>query len=223
MPSGAAEDPGFPVPGQSSRALEVWLSMGQHALRAVLIGLFLGFVLALIGGLSVLSGKTTYSSTAVMLINDPYKLATSGQPDEFGSLDLLRFKYSALMKTQAIAGPVANKLGYPEERVSGALSTEVPASSLLMDVIATWPTRDGAQTLAQAAASEVTAYVNREDDAYRIPQADRFTFEVIDPAPPGTAHEPSKAKAASLAIGLAVLGFAIGFVGTQLIRFLRTH
>lgn len=197
--------------------------MGQHALRAVLIGLFLGFVLALIGGLAVLSGKTTYTSTAVMIINDPYKLATSGQPGEFSSLDLLRYKYSALIKTSAIAGPVATKLGYPEQEVSGALSTGVPTNSLLMDVTATWATPDGAQKLAQAAASEVTAYVNQEDDAYRIPAADRFTFEAVDPAPPGAAHGPSKAKAASLAIGLAVLGFAVGFVVTQLIRFLRTH
>ena len=211
------------MPGQSSRALDVWLAMGERALRAVLVGLFLGFALALIGGFSALSGKTTYSSTAVMLINDPYKLATSGQPDEFTSLDLLRYKYSALVKTEAIAGPVATKLGYPVDEVIGALSTKVPASSLLMSVTATWSTPNGAQTMAQAVADEISAYVGREDEAYRIPPADRFTFQVIDQALPGSAHGPSKAKAASLAIGLALLGFAIGFVATQLVRFLRTH
>ena len=197
--------------------------MGQHALRAVLVGLFLGFALALIGGLSVLSGKTSYTSSTVMLINDPYKLATSGQPNEFTSLDYLRYKYSALVKTDAIANPVANQLGLPVGDVIGALSTDVPVNSLLMDVSATWSTPNGAQKLAQAAANEVTAYIGQEDDAYRIPTADRFTFEVVDPAPPGSAHGPSKAKAVSLAIGLAVLGFAVGFVATQLVRFFRTH
>ena len=105
----------------------------------------------------------------------------------------------------------------------GALSTNVPANSLLMDVTATWSTPGGAQKLAQATADEITAYVNQEDDLYKIPAADRFTFQTIDQASAGSAHAPSKARAASLAIGLALLGFAIGFVATQLFRFLRTH
>lgn len=197
--------------------------MGQHVLRAVLVGLFLGFALALVGGLSVLSGRTTYTSSAVMLINDPYKLATSGQPNEFTSLDYLRYKYAALVKTDAIAGRVAAQLGLPAGDVIGAVSANVPVNSLLMEVTATWPTPDEAQRLAQATANQVTAYINQEDTTYAIPAADRFTFEVIDPAPSATAHNPSKAKAVSLAIGLAVLGFAVGFVATQLVRFLRTH
>lgn len=197
--------------------------MGQHALRAVLIGLFLGFVLALIGGLSVLSGRTTYTSTAVMLINDPYKLATSGQLNEFGSLDVLRYKYSALVRTTAVAGPVASQTGLPVDEVIGALSTNVPVNSLLMDVTATWPTSGGAVKLAEATANEITTYIRQEDDAYKIPATDRFSFDVIDPALSASAHGPSKARAASLAIGLALLGFAVGFVATQLVRFLRTH
>lgn len=197
--------------------------MGQHVLRAVLVGLFLAFIAALIGGLSVLSGRTTYTSTAVMLINDPYKLATSGQLNEFGNLDVLRYKYSALVKTDAMAGPVAHRLDLPVGEVIGAVSTEVPVNSLLMNITGTWSNADGAQKLAQAMSDEVGAYIDQEDNVYAIPTADRFTFEVIDPAPPGIAHGPSKAKAVSLAIGLAVLGFAIGFVMTQLIRFLRSH
>ena len=207
----------------TSTAREAWSSMGQQALRAVLVGLFLGFALALIGGVSALSGRTTYTSTAVMLINDPYKLATSGQLNEFGSLDVLRYKYSALVGTTAIAGPVATQLGLPVGDVIGALSTNVPSNSLLMSVTATWPTPAGAQKLAQATTNEITAYISQEDNTYNIPTADRFTFEAIDRASPASAHGPSKARAASLAIGLALLGFAIGFVVTQLVRFLRTH
>lgn len=197
--------------------------MGQHVLRAVLVGLFLAFAAALIGGLSVLSGRTTYTSTAVMLINDPYKLATSGQLNEFESLDVLRYKYSGLVRTNAMAGPVATRLGLPVGEVIGAMSTDVPVNSLLMDVTATWSAPSEAQKLAQEMANEVSAYISQEDDSYAIPVADRFTFQVIDRASPGIAHGPSKAKAVSLAIGLAVLGFAVGFVATQLVRFLRTH
>lgn len=221
MAAGAGDARGFPPPSQPSRGWVAWSGMGQQVLRAVLAGLILALALALIGGLSVLSGRTTYKSTAVMLINDPYKLATSGQPSEFSSLDVLRYKYSALVRTDAIAGPVAARLGLPVGKVIAALSTEVPANSLLMNVTSTWSTPSEAQKLAQATADEITAYISQEDDAYHIPAAARFSFQVIDAAPPATAHGPSKARAVTLAIGLAVLGFAIGFVATQLVRILR--
>jgi capsular polysaccharide biosynthesis protein len=156
-----------------------------------------------------------------MLIDDPYQLATSGQIAEYSALDALRYKYAALVGTDAIADPVASKLQVPVDDVLGALSTNVPMNSLLMTVEATWSTPQGAQRIAQAAANEVTAYIATEDNAYAIPTADRFTFKVIDPATPAFGQGPSKSKAATLAIGLGVLGFALGFLGTQLIRYAR--
>ena len=221
MSPGADDAQTIPRRSEPSWAWEVWRAMGERALRAVLVGVILAFGLAALGGLSVLSGPTTYQSTAVMLINDPYKLATAGQPNEFGSLDVLRYKYSALVRTNAIAGPVAAGMGLPVGEVIGALSTEVPTNSLLMNVTSTWSQPGVAQKLAQAAADEVTTYINQEDDAYHIPAADRFAFQVIDAASPATAQGPSTARAVTLAIGLAVLGFAIGFVVTQLVRILR--
>lgn len=196
--------------------------MGNRPVRAVVVGVILGLVLAGIGDAAVLSGqKTVYTSTAVMLIDDPYALATSGQPNEFANLDALRYKYAALVGTDSIAGPVAAELGLPVGDVVGAVSTKVPAYSLIMYVTATWSSPGEAQRLAQATAQQVSTFITHEDDAYNIPASARFTFDVVDPAPPATAQTPSKSKAVSLAIGLGLLGFALGFLVMQLVQFLR--
>lgn len=209
-------------PRHSRTARGAWAAMGNRPLRAVIVGLILGLLLAGIGDIAVLSGqKTVYTSTAVMLIDDPYALATSGQPEEFASLDALRYKYAALISTNSIAGPVAAELGLPVGDVIGAVSTRVPAYSLIMDVTATWSSPGVAQRLAEAAAEQVSTFIAHEDNAYNIPASARFTFDVVDPAPSATAQTPSKSKAVSLAIGLGLLGFALGFLIIQLVHFLR--
>jgi capsular polysaccharide biosynthesis protein len=195
--------------------------MGHSPTTAVVVGLLLGVLLAVIGAVTVLSGRVLYTSSTTMLIDDPYQLATSGQVSEFSSLDALRYKYGGLLATDAIAGPVASQLHLPVDNVLGSLSVNVPTDSLLMVVHATWTTPRGAEEVSLSAANEITAYVAYEDNAYAIPNADRFTFKVIDPAAGAIRKGPSKSKAATLAIGLAVLGFALGFFATQLIRYAR--
>jgi capsular polysaccharide biosynthesis protein len=173
-----------------------------------------------LGAVASLGGTKTYTSTTVMLIDDPYSLATQGD-SEFIKLDALRVKYSGLVDTNAIAQPVASRLHLPVGAVLGSASTDVPFESLLMDVSATWSSPREAQILSQAVADEVTNYVKTEDAVYGIPKADQFTFNTIDPASPPITHAPSKSKALVLAIGLAVVGFALGFLATQLVRYLR--
>lgn len=218
------DDPTAPRGGHDSSPQpreDVWSAMGHHAAAAIVVGLLLGVLLAAVGAMISLSGATVYTSSTTMLIDDPYQLATSGQVNEYAALDALRYKYAALIDTDAIADPVASRLHVPVNDVLGALSTNVPINSLLMTVEATWSTQREAQQVAQAAANQVTAYINYEDNAYAIPTADRFTFKVVDPATPAFGRGPSKSKAATLAIGLGVLGFAFGFLGTQLIRYAR--
>jgi capsular polysaccharide biosynthesis protein len=210
---------GYDRPPRSSE--DLWSSMGHNPAIAVVVGLLLAVLLAAFGAATILSGRMVYTSSSTLLIDDPYQLATSGQVNEYTELDALRYKYAGLVGTDAIADPVASKLHLPVDEVLGALSTNVPTNSLLMNVEATSSSQRDAQQIAQAAANEVTRYINYEDDAYAIPPTYRFTFKVIDPATPALGRGPSKSKAATLAIGLGVLGFALGFLGTQLIRYAR--
>jgi capsular polysaccharide biosynthesis protein len=185
---------------------------------AIVLGLIVALVVAAAGGLSVMKGPTTYSSTAVMLIDDPPALATAGDDGVLLKLDALRLKYQALVSTDLIAQPVAAELHMPVGDVLGSVSAVVPYQSLLMDVTGTWSTPAIAQSLAQATANEVTKFVKYESDVYNIPANDRYTFIVIDPATSATASKPSHAHALTLAVGLAVAGFAVTFVATQFWR-----
>ena len=178
-------------------------------------------LLGTVGALSLMRGAVTYSSTAVMLIDDPPALATAGDDGQLLKLDALRLKYQALVSTDLIAQPVATQLGLSVGDVLGAMTAVVPYQSLLMDVTGTWSTPQVAQRLAQATANEVTKFVKYEAEVYNIPAVDRYTFIVIDPATAATANRPSHAHALTLAVGLAVAGFAATFVVTQFWRHRR--
>jgi len=196
----------------------VWDALRKSPGVALRIGILAAVVLGVVGAFAELSGPTTYTSTAVMLINTPLKLATSGNDGELINLEALRVKYSALINTSAIAGPVSRELGVPMSSVLTSVTGLVPLESLLMDVQATWSTPREATRLAAATAREVTAYVAYEDVTYHIPKKDRFSFTTIDPASAAIASKPSAAHAAVAAIGLAIVGLVLGFGGTQLWR-----
>ena len=190
-------------------------------MRAVLLGLLLAAVLGVIGAVAGRGGPTSYTSRTVMLIDDPYGLAVAGNYTTFLQLDSLRFKYADLVDTTLIAQPVANELHLSFNDVAEAASTFLPTQSLLMNVDATWSSPKEAQVISEAVATELSNYVKREVATYNIPPPSAFTLSVIDPASAAVSHGPSSRKALTLAIGLAILGFVLGFLGAQLARYLR--
>lgn len=196
----------------------VWDALRKSPGMALRIGILAAIVLGIVGAAVEMSGPTTYTSTAVMLINTPLKLATAGNDGELINLEALRYKYSALIDTSAIAGPVSRELGLPIGGVLTSVTGLVPLSSLLMDVQATWSTPAMAVRMAAATAKEVTAYVAYEDVTYDIPRLDRFSFTTIDPASAAIPSKPSAAHVVVLAVGLAIVGLLLGFGGTQLWR-----
>ncbi len=197
-------------------------ALGTTPRLAVVLGLIVAVLLGVTGARSVLATPTTWSSTAVMLIDDPPALATAGDDGQLLKLDELRLKYAALAGTFLIAQPVATQLHLSLGDVLGSVTAVVPSESLLMDVTATWSNPQVAERLAQSTAAEVSKFVKYEVAVYNIPKVDRYTFKVIDPATAATAHKPSRADALTLAVGLAVGGFAVVFLATQFWRNRRS-
>jgi capsular polysaccharide biosynthesis protein len=227
-PGGAVAAPNgrdghFGEPSHQGRPAEDWQrrmlkALGTKPLLAVVVGLIAAVLLAATGVWSVTRAPATWSSTAVMLIDDEPALATAGDDGQLLKLDELRLKYAALADTDLVAQPVAKKLHLPVGAVLGSVSAIVPSESLLMQMTATWSNPQVAQHLAQASAEQVSKFVQYEAAVYNIPKVDRYTFKVIDPASAATVHGPSHADALTLAAGLAVGGFAALFVATQLWR-----
>ena len=212
----APADPGAPpAPAWQRR---VWLALRTAPRGGLIVGVLCAAVLGLGGAVAELGKPTTYTSKTVMLIDDPYLLATSGDNGQLLKLDSLRIKYSSLINTSAIANPVANKLGLRFASVVGSVSGVVPLTSLLLDVQATWSDPHEAQVLSQATANELTAYVETEDTTYGIPPSHRFSIKTIDPAGTPAAAGPSAAAAAAAFFGLGLLGLVLGFAATQLVR-----
>jgi capsular polysaccharide biosynthesis protein len=175
----------------------------------------------LLGGLSAglaMTGAKTYTSTTVMLIDDPLQLASAGSESELLKLTTLRYKYADLAQTTVLAAPVAHDLGLPVSEVLGTVSVDPHAGSLLLRVNATSANPTLARSLSQTMANELTTYVRTEDTTYHIPPTDRYTLTIVDPATPAVGHGPSTKHALTLGVGLAVLGFVIGLVATQLRR-----
>jgi capsular polysaccharide biosynthesis protein len=213
----------FDEPTHGSPPVNDWQRRMVRALRmkpllAIVLGLIVASLLAVTGARSVLGTQTTWSSTAVMLIDDPSALATAGDDGQLLKLDALRLKYQALVSTTVIAQPVATQLHMPVGDVLGSVTATVPYQSLLMDVTATGSNPGVVQRLAQTTANEVTKFVKYEASVYNVPKADRYTFIVIEPAKVAAGNRPSHAYALTLAAGLAVAGFAVTFVATQLWR-----
>ena len=104
------------------------------------------------------------------------------------------------------------------DTVLSDVTAQVPLESLLLDVTATGPTALKARQLSSAMANEITAYTQHESAAYAIPAKDRFTITAIGPASLAASSGPSRSHAASLAVGMGVIGFIVGFCVTQLFR-----
>src|SRR5580658_9485832 len=113
----------------------IWVVLRTAPLIAVLVGLLLGLLLAFGVADSKLRAKTTYSSTTVMLIDDPALLASSGGEAQLLKLSSLRVKYSTLLNTDAMAIPIADKLHLSVNSVINSVVGNVTLEGLLMDVV----------------------------------------------------------------------------------------
>lgn len=207
--------PTLELPGWQRRLWAALRSAPALAIVAAALGALLSAALV---GAAELRGPTTYTATATMLIDDPYALATAGDSGPLLKLDTLRVKYAGLVDTDVIAGPVATRLGLPVTAVLGSVSAQVPGESLLMPVVATWGSARRAVLLADATAAQVTAYVQQEEQAFGVPAKDRFTITDIAPAAAAVAHGPSRARALTDEVAVAIGALVAIFLAVQLLR-----
>lgn len=198
----------------------MWRALQRNMTPALLVAAVVAVVLGVIGAVVGTGGRTVYKSTTTMMIDDPYALATAGDQGEMLKLNSLLIKYAGLISTDVIAGPVAQQLGLPMGAVLGSVAAQVNGSTetLLLPVTATWPAAAEAMRLSRAVADELTAFVNHQAVKYHIPAPDRFTLTTVNPATAPEMVGPSATKAATLAVALAAVGFALSFVLMQLVR-----
>jgi hypothetical protein len=196
----------------------LWRRLRHKPGRAVLAGLLLAAMAGVFTGEKLVQGPTKWSSDTVMIFDDPLGIALAGDAGELSKLVSVRYKYASLVATEAMAQPVAAELKIPVSAVLGSTSTIVPPNSVLLDVVGTASAPRVARTLSTAMAQQVVSYIQSEDSTYNVPASDRFTATVVSPANSATPSGPSKTRALSVALVVALAGFLVGYSVFQLVR-----
>lgn len=177
---------------------------------------------ALFAGLAallVLRAPEQYESSAVLVIDNPFALATAGDEGTVNKLDKLRGKYVTLARTTAIAGPVADDLGIAPGAVIESTEVFAAPSTLALVVIGRAGTEQRAIARAAAMADGIVDYVVDEHEDNSVPPAHRFTFTVAEPADSARKTSPSTDRA----MEAAAIAFALSLVTAYVVlQFVRT-
>lgn len=203
--------------GDDHSQSRLWRALRTKPLRAFLLALLLAIGAGAAGSHLNAKGTPVYASQTGMIVDEPYGIATAGDEGLLVKLVAVRAKYQGLATTDAMAGPVAAKLGLPVDKVLSAISVATPPDSLALDITATWTNAHEAERLSSAMAAEIITYVHNENLQYGIPGADQFVIHTVNPTTAATLSTPSHRKSAADAIGLALVVFFLCFAGLQLI------
>jgi hypothetical protein len=146
----------------------------------------LALVLSLLAGAGAAlyqrSKPTHYISYSIMLIDQPFQVLNDTGDATLDKLQRLRFYYAGLLQTDLIAGPVGQQLGLPVGTVEGSLSTLMSPSTFTIDLFAQGRDPKEADSIAQAATSELITYVRQQQSKLGIPSPSRVTLtEVSNP------------------------------------------
>lgn len=178
----------------------------------------LALLLAVAAGLGAAawneSKPHTYQSSAALLVDQGALLVFSRDEGLVTKLGALRFKYADEASSTTFAGAVGKRLNLSRATVRGALSAHVAPSSLVLRLTATSTDKALPQVIAQAAAEELVAQVDKEQAAVGITPRVRVTLKIVSPAQQAVHISPSRRRSQELGVGT----FAAVLLGAALLR-----
>jgi hypothetical protein len=180
-------------------------------------------VVALVGGIAsgyfLAHRATTFSSTAVLSIDQPRAVADAANNGPLQKLIGLRGEYAAFASTDLIAVPVASQLGLPTALVRRSVHAAPAGVGLLLAVRATTRDRSLAVELASTAASQIVALAQSRQADAKVPTELRYSFQIVVPAQGAAAAKTDKERRAVLgAVVFAVLLLAGGGLSVAVAR-----
>ncbi len=167
-----------------------------------------------VAGLAARGGAATFTSTALVSVDEPRAVAAAGDGGVIDKLSRIRFKYAGLVATDALATPVAAQLGVPVAKVRGRLSATVVPTDLLLRLNCSGPDGAAARRCADVLAASMVAFVAQEQSSNGIPPAQRLVMGQVQAAAGAVASGAHRGRtlgiaalaaalAASVALGLA--------------------
>jgi hypothetical protein len=176
---------------------------------AVLLAAVVAVLAAAAAGLIVRGSSTTYTSTALVSVDEPRAVAAAGDGGVLDKLSRIRFKYAGLVPTDKLAAPVAERLGVPIGQVRGRMSAAVHVTDLLLRLSCAEPNAATARRCSDALAASMVAFVAQEQSTNGIPADQRLVMASVQPAGPAVGTGPRRSRtfgAAGLAGALAAAG-----------------
>jgi capsular polysaccharide biosynthesis protein len=193
-----------------------WDALARFSLRNLTTALVVALLIAGIAAGLVLLGPERYASQATLVIDNPSEIAAATGPGPIEKFSALRFKYTALVDTAAIARPVAERLRVPLGTVLSDVSASAAGESLVLQISATTDDPQLAQRLAAATSDQLIAYVRQEHQRNGVAQANRFRLERVAAPPLGGKTAPTRSRAIAVAAVAAVVALAAAYVALQL-------
>lgn len=151
------------------------------------------------------SRPSSYVSAGILQINQPLIIAQTPDGAPLQKLQILRYFYIGLLKTDTIGVPVAQQLGnVTPSQVEGAITGLADPLTFTITIVATTKSPTLSNQIAQATISQLTSYVDKSQEHIGVRQADRV--ELIE------ATQPHAGVKISLSTTKVLLPAVIAFI-----------
>jgi capsular polysaccharide biosynthesis protein len=173
------------------------------------IGVALAVAVATTSYLAYDRYRPVYQSTAAITFDQPKALATATDAGIIQKLSQLRLQYGGLIRTDAITGPVADKLGLRQGQVQAAvLNVQIP-NSLLLGIGAQTTSPERSKEIATATAETIVEYTDKVQSDAGVPTDDRVVAHIVIKPQGARQIAPTEKRRLSVAILGGILVFAV--------------
>jgi hypothetical protein len=163
------------------------------------------------------SKPSPYVSFGILAIDQPVAVSGDLGDTVLQKLQRLRGYYAQYLKTDVLAGPIAQQVGLPVGVVEGSIQTAISPSNYLIEIIASSNQPNRAQSIAQAATSQLVSYVRKKQS--NLQSINQVTLTEVTHPSYGIKLAQSKKKVLiSAAVAFVVVGAAFIIVADLLRR-----
>jgi hypothetical protein len=148
----------------------------------IILALALGLMAGAGAALYQKSQPSHYVSAAVLLIDQPLVVAQTPDAAPLQKLQLLRYQYIGLLKTETLAIPIARQVGNVSPgQVENQLTGAADPLSFTIEILAVSDNPSQSNLLAQAAVSQLTSYVDKSQQHLGVPPQSRVVLTEVTP------------------------------------------
>jgi capsular polysaccharide biosynthesis protein len=167
-------------------------------------------IIASLGGYELAKKHSpTFRASAAISLDQPLKVAASGDQGEIDKLARLRTTYVGVVRFDSVVDAIAKEVKLSRSQVRNRVFAAADRSSLLLIVGANDRTPGGARRVATATANEMIVYIQQQQDKYKIPDKDRIAATIVVTPRSAAQVAPTKRKELTTGIVAGLIVFLV--------------